>query len=443
MDFVKVSIGCVTVVCHSLDKLIDLNHLQLKSASLLAALLLVAASQAQTEPSGTRQGPGDFREGYEHANYETHSLSLQARRGAETDLLAVLDSPPLGLPSVPLPADNPVTEEKVRLGRKLFFDRRLSANNTVSCAMCHIAEQGFAQNELRNPVGIEGKSVRRNAPSIYNVAYVSLLFHDGREMSLENQVWQPLLANNEMGNLSIGMVIERIRSLADYGNLFAKAFGRGPDVKTIGMALASYERMLVSGDSGFDRWYFGNDKSALSAAAQRGFALFRGKASCNSCHTVGPESALFTDGEFHNTGIGYYATMRPAVDELDVLLAPGRSERVQTDLLKTTGTVQFRDLGRYEVTGLPADRWRYRTPTLRNVELTAPYMHDGSLASLRDVLEFYNRGGVPNEVLDPRIRPLGLSAAEIDDLLAFLLSLTGSNVDELVADAFAAPIGGG
>jgi cytochrome c peroxidase len=423
--------------------LIDLNHLQLKSGSLIPVLLLlVAGSQAQTEPADPRQGPGDFREGYEHADYETISLSLQSRRGAETDLLTVLEKPPLGLPPVPLPADNAVTEEKVRLGRKLFFDRRLSANNTISCAMCHIAEQGFAQNELRNPVGIEGKSVRRNAPSIYNVAYASLLFHDGREMSLENQVWQPLLANNEMGNLSIGLVIERIRSLADYDTLFAAAFGRGPDVKTIGMALASYERMLVSGNSGFDRWYFDNDKTALGTAAQRGFALFRGKARCIACHTVGSEVALFTDGEFHNTGIGYYSTMRPAVAELDMLLAPGHSERVRTDLLKTTGTAQFRDLGRYEVTGLPADRWRYRTPTLRNVELTAPYMHDGSLASLRDVLEFYNRGGVPNEVLDPLIRPLGLRDAEIDDLLAFLQALTGSNVGALVADAFAAPIGG-
>ena len=426
-----------------MDKLIDLNHLQQKSSVLTAALLLlVAASHAQTEPSGPRQGPGDFREGYEHADYETHSLSLQSRRGAEADLVAVLKSPPMGLPPVPIPADNTATAEKVRLGRKLFFDRRLSANNTISCAMCHVAEQGFAQNELRNPVGIEGKSVRRNAPSIYNVAYVSLLFHDGREMSLENQVWQPLLAKNEMANLSIGLVIERIRSLADYDTLFEEAFGRGPDVKTIGMALASYQRMLVSGDSRFDRWYFGNDRTALGAAAQRGFALFRSKAGCINCHTVGSDFALFTDGQFHNTGIGYYATMRPGVAELDVLLAPGRSERVKTDLLKTTGTVQFRDLGRYEVTGLPADRWRYRTPGLRNVVLTPPYMHDGSLASLRDVLEFYNRGGVPNEVLDPLIRPLGLSDGEIDDLLAFLKSLTGSNVGALVADAFAAPIGG-
>lgn len=403
---------------------------------------MVVGAQAQSQPPELRQGPGDFREGYQESDYKTRSLSLQSRSGGETNLLAVLESPPLGLPAVPVPADNPVTEKKVRLGRKLFFDRRLSANNTISCAMCHVAEQGFAQNELKNPVGIEGRGVRRNAPSIYNVAYVRVLFHDGREMSLENQVWQPLLAKNEMGNLSIGLVIERIRGLADYDNLFEDSFGRAPDVKTVGMALASYQRMLVSGNSAFDRWFFDNDETALGTSAQRGFALFRGKARCVACHTVGSEFALFTDGKFHNTGVGYFATMRPAIAELDILLAPGRSERVETDLMKSTGTEQFRDLGRYEVTGLPADRWRYRTPTLRNIELTAPYMHDGSLASLRDVLEFYNRGGVPNEVLDPLIRPLGLSDAEINDLRAFLLSLTGSNVDQLVADAFAAPIGG-
>ena len=309
--------------------------------------------------------------------------------------------------------------------------------------MCHIAEQGFAQNELKNPVGIEGKSVRRNAPSLYNVAYVSRLFHDGRETSLENQVWQPLLAHNEMGNLSIGMVIERIRKLDDYNTLFDQAFGREPDIQTIGMAIASYERTLVSGNSAFDHWFFDEDQTAIGASAQRGFALFRGKARCVSCHTMSPEFALFSDGEFHNTGIGYYATMRPDIAELDVLLAPGRSERVQADLLKSTGTEQFADLGRYEVTGQPADRWSYRTPGLRNVALTAPYMHDGSLASLRDVLLFYNHGGVDNEVLDPLITPLGLSDAEIEDLLAFLQSLTGSNVDTLVSDAFAAPVGGG
>jgi cytochrome c peroxidase len=291
-------------------------------------------------------------------------------------------------------------------------------------------------------VGIEGRNVRRNAPTIYNTAYLEQLFHDGREISLENQVWAPLLASNEMGNLSIGFVIQRIESLDDYSARFIQAFGRGPDMQTIGMALASYERMLVSAGSPFDRWYYGNDEAALSAAGKRGFGIFRGKGRCIACHTVTQDSALFTDGQFHNTGIGFLATMKPDETEFEVLVAPGQIVHVESDLASTTGTQKFRDLGRYEVSGLPRDRWRYRTPSLRNVALTSPYMHDGSLATLRAVLLFYNRGGVPNELLDPLIKPLGLDDAEIEDLLAFLKSLTGSNVDRLVSDAHAAPIGG-
>ena len=406
-----------------------------------AAPLLVA--YATIVPAQTTQGPGDVREGYERSDYQTNSASLTSRRGSETELLAVITSPPLGLPPVPNPADNPITAEKVQLGRKLFFDRRLSSNNTVSCAMCHIAEQGFSQNELRLPVGIEGKTVRRNAPTIYNTAYIERLFHDGREISLENQVWAPLLANNEMGNVSIGAVIERILGLDDYVDQFIRAFGRGPDMQTIGMAFASYERVLVSGNSPFDRWYYGSEPDALSETARRGFEVFRGKGRCVACHSVTQDFALFSDGLFHNTGIGYFATMRPDETRLRVPLAPGQVEQVDTDLAQTTGSRKFRDLGRYEVTGHPDDRWKYRTPTLRNVALTAPYMHDGSLPTLREVVLFYNRGGVPNEVLDPLIAPLGLDDREIDDLLEFLQSLTGSNVDALVSDAHAAPIGGG
>ena len=405
-----------------------------------AGLIIVALSTAVAEER--KRGPGDVRDGYERADFETDSVSLQSRRGTEADLLVVLSMPPLGLPDVPVPAHNPVTVDKVRLGRKLFFDRRLSANNTVSCAMCHIPEQGFSQNELRLPVGIEGKTVRRNAPTIYNTAYLERLFHDGREISLENQVWAPLLARNEMGNVSIGVVVEKINGLDDYGEQFMRVFRRGPDMQTIGMALASYERMLVSANSPFDRWYYGNEESAVSASVRRGFEVFRGKGRCIACHVVTQEFALFTDGRFHNTGIGYFATMKPVDTAFEVLLAPGQIEHVESDLVRTTGTQNIRDLGRYEVTGDPDDRWRFRTPTLRNVELTAPYMHDGSLATLRDVLAYYDRGGVSNEGLDPLIEPLGLSDKEIEDLLAFLLSLTGSNVDALVSDAHAAPIGG-
>jgi len=220
----------------------------------LFAVLLLPVDMAEADSAQSLQGPGDVRQGYERADYQTNSASLQVRRGVPADLLAVIERPPLGLPAIPVPQNNPVTRDKVQLGRKLFFDRRLSANNTLSCAMCHIAEQGLAQNELKTPVGIEGKSVRRNAPTIYNSAYLKQLFHDGREFSLENQVWAPLLADNEMGNLSIGTVIRRIQNLNDYDNLFERAFGREPDMQTIGMALASYERTLVSGDSDFDRW---------------------------------------------------------------------------------------------------------------------------------------------------------------------------------------------
>lgn len=410
---------------------------------LCVLVALVVFPGATNAVAQDRTGPGDVREGYERPDYRTQSASLGARQGADTDLLTVLASPPLGLPAIPVPEDNPVTAEKVKLGRKLFFDRRLSANKTVSCAMCHIAEQGFSQNELRLPVGIEGRSVRRNAPTIYNTAYVRRLFHDGRETSLENQVWSPLLADNEMGNISIGAVIERIRGLDDYAERFDRAFGRGPDLQTVGMALASYERMLVSADSPFDRWYYGGDDAAVSIPAKRGFEIFRGKGRCVACHTVAEDSALLSDGEFHNTGIGYIATMRPADSVLDVPLAPGLVERVESDLAQTTGTKMFSDLGRYEVTGHPDDRWKYRTPSLRNVALTAPYMHDGSLATLREVVIFYDRGGIPNEVLDPLIGPLDLSDDEIDDLVAFLESLTGSNVNVLVSDAHAAPVGGG
>ena len=245
-----------------------------------------------------------------------------------------------------------------------------------------------------------------------------------------------------MGNVSIGVVVEKINGLDDYGEQFMRVFRRGPDMQTIGMALASYERMLVSANSPFDRWYYGNEESAVSASVRRGFEVFRGKGRCIACHVVTQEFALFTDGRFHNTGIGYFATMKPVDTAFEVLLAPGQIEHVESDLVRTTGTQNIRDLGRYEVTGDPDDRWRFRTPTLRNVELTAPYMHDGSLATLRDVLAYYDRGGVSNEGLDPLIEPLGLSDKEIEDLLAFLLSLTGSNVDALVSDAHAAPIGG-
>lgn len=402
-----------------------------------------AQGQSESLPDVPRLSrPGDDKEGYEHASYETRSQELAGRKGEEADLLAFVERPPLGLPSVPQPAENPLSRAKVALGRKLFFDRRLSLNDTFSCAMCHVPEQGFTSNELAMAVGLEGRSVRRNSPTIYNTAYLTRLFHDGREESLEQQVWGPLLARNEMANPSVGAVISKIRRIPEYKGLFEQAFeGRGVGMETLGMALASYQRTLVSGNSPFDRWYYGKEEQAIPESGKRGFALFTGKAGCVSCHTVGEKYALFTDNQMHNTGMGYRESMGIKPPKQRVLLAPGVYVDVDREIVDAVGLPPPSDVGLYEITQNPHDRWKYRTPSLRNIALTSPYMHNGSISSLRDVIEFYNQGGVKNELLDPRIRPLGLSDGEMDDLVVFLQSLTGDNVDAIVADGFAAPVG--
>lgn len=351
---------------------------------------------------------------------------------------------PLGLPPVPVPADNPLTHDKVALGHKLFMDRRLSFNGTMACAMCHVPEQGFTSNELGTSIGNEGRSLRRSAPTNLNAAYFSHLFHDGSEFTLENQVWGPLLHGNEMANPTIGHVIARIRSLPDYDGLFEQAFGRGPTVETIGQAIASYERTLVSGNSRFDRWYYGGEADALTAQEQRGFELFSGPARCASCHTVGQDAALFSDDGFHNTGIGWARSMRgtqPARTHR-VQVSPGMFVEVEDSIVRSFAEEPENDVGRYEITLDPADRWAYRTPTLRNVALTAPYMHDGSLGTLEQVVDFYDAGGITNPDLDPRIQPLGLSASDKAALVAFLQALTGDNVQELVRRARSAPVRG-
>lgn len=365
-----------------------------------------------------------------------------ATKYSPAKLLARLQTPPLGLPPMPVPADNALSPIKVALGRKLFFDRRLSLNQTVSCAMCHIPQQGFTNNELATSVGIEGRTVRRNAPTLYNVGYKQRLFHDGRETALRRQIWGPLLNHNEMGNVAVGQIIGKIRSLQDYSNQFDQAFPtRGLDMETLGMAIASYERTLVSGNSPFDRWYYGGEKGAVSQSAKRGFGLFSGKAGCSACHSVGKRHALFTDQRLHNTGIGYARSMAIEPPTRKVEVAPGVVLDVATSIMRSVSGQAPADLGLYEVTQDPADRWKYTTPTLRNIALTAPYMHDGSLPTLRDVIEFYNRGGVANEELDTRIHPLHLRQQEIDDLVAFLSTLTGDDVGALVGDASSAPIG--
>ncbi len=368
-------------------------------------------------------------------NYE-NSRALEGIDGTSAALERNLATPPAGLPLMEQPPRNRATPERIALGRKLFFDRRLSFNRTLSCAMCHVPEQGFTQYELRTPVGVEGRFVKRNAPTLLNVGYRTVLFHDGREHSLENQVWQPLLRRNEMANPSIGFVLDSIRGAGDYRGLFETAFDQGLTAETVGMALASYQRGLVAGGSPFDRWYFEGEADALSPAARRGWTLFQA-AGCVSCHTVAAEHAHFTDDRFYDTGVGYARSMGIGGGGHAVRLAPG---------VEVVPSVSFslpaaNDLGRYEATGNSADRWLFRVPGLRNVAVTAPYMHDGSLPSLEAVIDWYDQGGTPHPGQDPRVRPLGLTREQRADLVAFLRSLTGGNIDRLVNDARSQPIG--
>jgi cytochrome c peroxidase len=357
--------------------------------------------------------------------------------------LARLESPELGLPAVPVPVDNPPTLEKIALGRKLFFDRRLSFNNTMSCGMCHIPEQGFTNNELATPVGVEGRSIRRNSPTILNTAYTEHIFHDGREISLELQTLGPILARDEMANPSIGYVIAKLRELPDYQGLFEEAFGAGPSVERIGMAIASWERTVLAGDSPFDRWYYADEEDALTDRQKTGFELFSGKARCVTCHPIGPNSTMLTDDLFHNTGIGvvHLESRSAESDSVEVTIAPGQTVMVSRDYVRAVGEGKKPDLGRFEVTLDPADKWQFKTPSLRNVALTAPYMHNGSLRTLAEVIEFYDRGGNPHPELDPLIQPLSLDLAEKEALMAFLQSLTSPHVAALQEDARSVAVG--
>ena len=287
---------------------------------------------------------------------------------------------------VPAPASNPTTDAKVELGRLLFFDSRLSGDNLLSCASCHIPEKGFADGLARSP-GKDGKLLARNTPSVLNTAFLSSLFWDGRVASLEEQALAPLSSPDEM-HQGIDELVRELARVDEYAERFETAFGIGPSRETIGQALAAFQRTLVSRNSPLDR-YLAGEKDALSKQARRGLELFTGEAGCIRCHH-GP---LLSDGKFYRLGVG--------------------------------GT---RDRGRGAVTEKRDDDYKFRTPPLRDVAQTAPYMHDGSLATLFDVVEFYLRTAPQNgpDGLPLDIEPqLDVSFSDIDALVAFLRSLNG------------------
>ena len=288
-------------------------------------------------------------------------------------LLAVVLVIPLGLDLyMPVPEENPLTAEKIELGRRLFNDRRLSRNNSISCATCHDPQRGFATAEPI-AIGVFGRQGRRNAPALLNRGYGRSFFWDARASTLEEQVLKPIQDPNEMD-----MTLEEAASRVSL------------NTTDISQALSSYVRSILSGDSPYDRFING-ERAALSAEEQAGLQIFRGKGNCTACH-VGPN---FSDERLHNTGVAWRDG-------------------------------QWLDPGRFTVTGNETDRGAFKTPTLREIARTAPYMHDGSLATLEEVIEFYDRGGNANPHRDPELRPLRLTVEEKQALVTFLRSLNGT-----------------
>jgi cytochrome c peroxidase len=315
-----------------------------------------------------------------------------------------------------IPADNPQTPAKIALGQALFVEQRLSADNLQHCEGCHNYALGFT-DQKKTSVGIDSQIGRRNAPTILNAMFNSSQFWDGRAPTLEDQAKSPILNPIEMGMKSPDEVVAKIEAMPKYREAFERVFGREVNFDDIARALASYERTQISFDSPFDH-YVAGESGAISASAQRGWKIFNGNGRCIMCHSWTRERPLFTDGGYHNVGVSAGA----ALAHNATAMSTGTNSSTQLDQLATDSGMS--DLGRYLVTRNPADIGAFRTPDLRNLLVTEPYFHDGSAATLWDVVAHFNGGGVRNPYLDAAIVPLDLSKSDEDDLVAFLATLT-------------------
>lgn len=296
-----------------------------------------------------------------------------------------LDTVPLGLDSRPTNQNNVLVADRVALGRRLFFDPILSDDKTIACASCHQPDHGFASAEAL-PAGIKGKRGNRRAPTLFNRAYGTAFFWDGRAKSLEEQALEPIANPVEMGS-SVDEATKRLRADSSYVKQFDAAFPDGVTKSNLAVSIASFERILLRGDSPVDRFRLSGNRPAMTIAERRGFWLYESKGQCWRCHG----GANFTDERFHNTGVSWGHTPE--------------------------------DLGRFQVTGQDEDRGKFKTPTLRGVGQRPPYMHDGSVKTLEDVVEFYNRGGGTNPHRSPLLRPLELTPDDVKALVAFLKSM--------------------
>ena len=345
--------------------------------------------------------------------------------------VAFAANPLLGLPPVPIPADNPQTPEKIKLGERLFHDARFSSTGEVSCSTCHDAAKAFTDSPLSVSEGINKLTGTRNAPTVINSAYYETLFWDGRSPDLEEQSTHPFVNPVEHGLENHELILQIVRTDQAYVKAFQDVFGKTGDLvtmKEVSQAIAAFERTIVAGNSPFDRWHFGGDSSAMSPEAIRGFEVFVGQGRCVSCHVIEQTTALFTDNRFHNIGVGIN-DIQDEVPDLAGAFLVAKAQGLDVDVAVLTNA-KTSELGRFAISEQFDDMGAFKTPTLRTIAVTAPYMHDGSLATLRDTVIHYNNGGVTREgdrvnaFLSGGIRPLNLTDQQIDDLVAFMEALT-------------------
>lgn len=325
---------------------------------------------------------------------------------------------PLGLPQLVTPESNPATPTGIELGRRLFFDERLSGSGRISCATCHVPEKAYSDGKVVAE-GIYGRQGTRNTPSIVNAGYYATQFWDGRRVTLEDQVLDPLFNPNEHGLKDKDDLLTRIRRDSGYPMMFKQAYGTEIGMIQVSQALAAFVRSLVAADSPVDRYLYGADKAALSREQVRGLELFRGAAQCATCHPIGERTALLTDNAFHNMAVGLDRLL-PKTAALARQAAGASPSELNRLILSDPDAAAA---GRFIVTRDPQDIGKFKTPSLRNVELTAPYMHDGSIATLEDAVnhEIYYRGKAIG-------RPLILTPTERGELVAFLKGLTSPSM---------------
>ena len=353
------------------------------------------------------------------------AMPMQEQQQRLDQLITHLTTLPQGIDptawsTIYIPAGNALTADRIALGRKLYFDTRLSKDGTLACATCHDVSRGFADRRSVSE-GIGDHLGKRSAPTTMNAALMQTQFWDGRAPSLEEQAKLPILNPIEMGHPDAASAMVAVNTDPAYQSLFQNAYGRAPNYDDLGRAIASFERTLIFLDAPFDRFAAGDPK-ALSPAAQRGVALFNGKARCVSCHMVNSSNPLGTDNLFHNIGVSARKQNFEALahQALGVLNQDNNTQALDKLAIET----DMSELGRFLVSKKRNDIGAFKTEQLRNVGLTAPYMHDGSLKTLWDVMDHYNKGGETNAYLDGGIEPLNLSESEINDVVAFLFALT-------------------